>query len=62
MIQGLETALGRSAHITVMPEQPGDVPQTWANVEKARALFGYAPGVTYPEGVRRFVEWLAVTE
>jgi UDP-glucuronate 4-epimerase len=57
MIEGLEDAMGRKALRQVLPEQPGDVPQTWANIEKARRLFGYAPSTPYREGVRRFVEW-----
>ena len=58
MIQGLERAFGVSARITRHPEQPGDVPRTWANVDKARALLGYAPTTPYEEGVGRFAEWL----
>ena len=57
MIAGLENALGLSARIEQLPEQPGDVPQTWASVEKARRLLGYAPSTSYPDGVRRFIEW-----
>jgi UDP-glucuronate 4-epimerase len=56
-IEGLERAMGRKAVIEWLPPQAGDVPQTWANVEKARALLGYRPGVSYPEGVNRFVDW-----
>jgi UDP-glucuronate 4-epimerase len=58
MIAGLESALGVSAKLERLPEQPGDVPQTWANIEKARRLLGYEPKTTYVQGVRRFVEWL----
>ena len=58
MIAGLEHALGVTARIERFPEQPGDVPQTWASVDKARALLGYAPSTSYDEGVTRFVEWL----
>jgi UDP-glucuronate 4-epimerase len=58
MISGLEDALGLTASLQWLPEQPGDVPQTWANIEKARALFGYEPRTTYRQGVRRFVEWM----
>jgi UDP-glucuronate 4-epimerase len=58
MIRGLEGALGRTALIDWQPEQPGDVPQTWANVEKARRLFGYAPTTAYEKGVVKFAEWL----
>ncbi len=58
MIEGLEAALGVSATRQQLPEQPGDVPQTWANVDKARTLLGYEPRTRYEEGVRRFVSWL----
>lgn len=58
MIAELEKALGLSANLEWFPEQPGDVPQTWANIEKARALLGYDPRMTYSEGVKRFVEWI----
>jgi len=58
MVRGLEEALGVPAAINWQPEQPGDVPQTWANVDKARRLLEYDPSTPYREGVRRFVEWL----
>jgi UDP-glucuronate 4-epimerase len=57
MIRGLETALGATARLEWLPEQPGDVPQTWASLTRARDLLGYAPQTTFPEGLRRFVEW-----
>jgi UDP-glucuronate 4-epimerase len=58
MISGLEDALGVRARIEMLPEQPGDVPQTWASVEKARRLLGYVPQTSYADGIRRFCEWL----
>jgi UDP-glucuronate 4-epimerase len=58
MIAGLEGALGVKAAIDRHPEQPGDVPRTWANVDKARALLGYEPATPYDVGVVRFAEWL----
>lgn len=61
MIRALEEALGVTAVLDRQPEQPGDVPQTWADVEKARELFGYAPKTPFPEGVRKFVGWLETT-
>jgi UDP-glucuronate 4-epimerase len=57
MIQGVEQALGAAAKITWLPEQPGDVPQTWARIDKARNLLGYEPHTTYRDGVARFVQW-----
>jgi UDP-glucuronate 4-epimerase len=57
MIAGVERALGTTARIDWLPEQAGDVPQTWARIDKARELLGYDPQTTYEEGVTRFVEW-----
>ncbi|HEY1303133.1 MAG TPA: GDP-mannose 4,6-dehydratase [Vicinamibacterales bacterium] len=57
VIRELEAACGVSATIDPQPEQPGDVPRTWANIEKATRLLGYAPRTTFSVGVRRFVEW-----
>ncbi|HVQ17114.1 MAG TPA: NAD-dependent epimerase/dehydratase family protein [Vicinamibacterales bacterium] len=59
MIQGLQLALSRPAELQWLPPQPGDVPQTWANVDKANALLGYSPATTYLDGVRRFAGWLS---
>jgi len=58
MVHGLEHALGVSAVMDRLPEQPGDVPQTWASIEKARSLLGYEPRTAYLDGLARFVEWL----
>ena len=58
MIAGLERALGLTADLAVLPEQPGDVPKTWASVEKARALLGYAPTTSYEEGIEKFARWV----
>jgi UDP-glucuronate 4-epimerase len=57
MIAGLEKALGISATIERLPEQPGDVPQTWAQIDKARTLLGYEPLTRYADGVKQFAEW-----
>jgi UDP-glucuronate 4-epimerase len=57
MIEGLEDALGVRATVERLPEQAGDVPQTWADITKAERLLGYAPRTSYSEGVRRFAEW-----
>ena len=53
----LERELGREARIDRQPLQPGDVPQTFADTRKARALLGYDPRTPIEEGIRRFVEW-----
>eukprot|EP00544_Gedaniella_sp_CCMP2646_P008761 CAMPEP_0202486192 /NCGR_PEP_ID=MMETSP1361-20130828/4815_1 /ASSEMBLY_ACC=CAM_ASM_000849 /TAXON_ID=210615 /ORGANISM="Staurosira complex sp., Strain CCMP2646" /LENGTH=411 /DNA_ID=CAMNT_0049115253 /DNA_START=217 /DNA_END=1452 /DNA_ORIENTATION=+ len=48
---------GKEAKIRVMPDQPGDVPYTCADVEKASRMLGYNSKVTFDEGIRRTVEW-----
>ncbi|MCA1594020.1 MAG: GDP-mannose 4,6-dehydratase [Acidobacteria bacterium] len=53
----LEKELGRAAIIERQPLQPGDVPQTFADIKKARALLGYDPRTDIAEGIRQFVEW-----
>jgi UDP-glucuronate 4-epimerase len=58
MIAGLEKALGIKAAMARLPEQPGDVPRTWASVDKARQLLGYVPTTSYEEGVEKFARWL----
>lgn len=59
MVRGLEAALGARADIEWLPEQPGDVRQTWAAIDKARTLLDYAPATPYAEGVQRFVKWFS---
>lgn len=57
LISLLEHALGRKAEIDRQSLQPGDVPQTFADIAKARALLGYDPKTQIEEGILRFVEW-----
>lgn len=57
LVDLLAGELGIQPRITHLPEQPGDVERTFADVAKGRALLGYAPKVPIEEGIRRFVEW-----
>lgn len=57
MAQAVGEALGKPLDIRFLEKQPGDVEQTHADIQKARAFFGYQPSVSLREGVRRFVEW-----
>ena len=58
LIQKLERALGRTLRIQSLPDQAGDVPRTWADIDHARKELGYAPKVGLDEGLERFVAWL----
>lgn len=61
LITCLERTLQKTANIQVLPEQPGDVPLTFADVSKARKLLGYNPHTPISEGIPKFVEWLLST-
>ncbi|WP_405229925.1 NAD-dependent epimerase [Lentisalinibacter sediminis] len=56
-IQVIEQCVGREAEKNLLPMQPGDVPDTWADVNDLVADVDYQPATTVEEGVRRFVEW-----
>src|SRR6185436_13678503 len=56
LISLLEKELDTHAVIDRQPPQPGDVPQTFADVDKARKLLGYNPQTQIEEGIRRFIE------
>src|SRR5207248_6021906 len=57
LIAAIETALGKKAKINRLPEQPGDMPLTCADISKARKLLGYNPKTKFSDGLPRFVDW-----
>jgi len=57
LIDILERKLGKKAIIERRPMQPGDVPQTFADISKARKLLNYNPQTKIEEGIGKFVEW-----
>ncbi len=57
LIKLIESATGKKAIIDWLPEMPGDVPLTYADVRKAKELLGYTPKTKPEEGIRKFVEW-----
>jgi len=57
MIHCLAGALGIEPKMEMLPMQPGDVPVTYADIEKARSKLDYQPTTSLEEGLKRFVEW-----
>jgi UDP-glucuronate 4-epimerase len=57
MIATLAEALGKPARIQCLPEQPGDVRQTFADVSLAAKELGYVPSTPFREGIRRYIDW-----
>jgi len=58
VVELLSRYLEIEPQVELLPEQPGDVPVTYADISKARRLLHYEPKITLEEGTRRFVEWL----
>ena len=58
LLDALERCLGRPALRETLPPQPGDVPDTFADLTRARELLGYHPATPLDEGLRRFAAWL----
>src|SRR6266478_6918473 len=57
LIAAIENVLGKRAKINQLPEQPGDMPLTCADISKARKLLGYKPTTRFSEGLPRFIDW-----
>jgi UDP-glucuronate 4-epimerase len=62
LIVAIESALGKKAIINRLPEQPGDMPLTCADISKARKLLGYNPTMKFSDGLPRFIEWFLRTQ
>lgn len=57
LIEIIEQELGKKAHIAMIPEQPGDVHRTYADIRKAERLLQYKPKVSIERGIGLFVDW-----
>ncbi|MEK7145941.1 MAG: NAD-dependent epimerase/dehydratase family protein [Patescibacteria group bacterium] len=57
LISTIEELLGKKAVIEELPEQPGDVPVTFADISKAQKMLGYQPNTSIKEGMQEFVNW-----
>jgi UDP-glucuronate 4-epimerase len=57
MIEALGEALGKTPILERLPEQPGDVRQTYADISRATTELGYRPTTPFRDGLARFVAW-----
>ena len=62
LILAIENALEKKARINRLPEQPGDMPRTYADISKAKKLLGYNPTTKLTEGLPKFVDWFLHTQ
>lgn len=56
----LENSTGKKADIKYLPMQDGDVLRTFADISRAKSVFGYNPVVNIADGIRNYVEWVRV--
>jgi len=56
-VEMLERLLGKKANIELLPAQPGDMPETYASIDRIHAAVGFEPKVSLEEGLSRFVSW-----
>lgn len=57
MINTIADVLGVTPKIKQLPMQPGDVDRTYADIDKARHLLGYAPSTSFKQGIENFISW-----
>ncbi|WP_423149164.1 GDP-mannose 4,6-dehydratase [Rubrolithibacter danxiaensis] len=57
LINAIEEICGKKAVINRLPEQPGDVPRTYADISKAQRLLNYQPDTTLEYGLKNFFDW-----
>ncbi len=57
VIAQIEAATGKKAEVKSQPRHPADVPATWADISKARAMLGWEPQTAFTDGLNKLVEW-----
>jgi UDP-glucuronate 4-epimerase len=62
LIRSIEEVLGKKASVEQQPDQPGDVPKTFADISKAKELLGYEPKTKLSEGLVKFYEWFSANK
>jgi UDP-glucuronate 4-epimerase len=53
----IEKELGKKAEKNMMPMQPGDVPETWADIKHSTEMLGYNSKISVETGVNNFIKW-----
>lgn len=57
LIRDIEEVVGKKAAVEQQPEQPGDVPETFADITKAKQLLNYSPSSQLKDGLKNFYDW-----
>lgn len=59
LVHSIEEVTGKKASVEQLPDQPGDVPKTFADISKAKTLLGYEPATKLNTGLVKFYEWFS---
>lgn len=62
LVNSIEEVIGKKAILDFLPEQPGDVRKTFADISKARRLLGYEPQTKLADGLKKFYDWFLQNE
>lgn len=62
LVKTIEEKMKKQAHLCFLPDQPGDVPATLADISKAAGMLAYTPKVSLPEGVGLYADWYQRTK
>ena len=57
MIGIIENKLGKKAYIDFLPMQPGDVQESFADIDKSTSMLGYKPATNIVDGIPPFINW-----
>ncbi|UMZ74735.1 GDP-mannose 4,6-dehydratase [Natranaerofaba carboxydovora] len=60
LVRSIEKVLGKEANIEWAPDQPGDVPITYADISRSKEKLGYSPSTSLEEGLKVFAEWITL--
>lgn len=62
MVETLAHIAGKKTDLTYLPEQPGDVTITWADIQKAHRYLGFTPKTSFQSGIQSFWKWFEMYE
>ena len=58
LVENLAKVMDKRADIQYLPDMPGDVKQTYADIAKAKEVLGYAPKTKIQDGLKKYIQWL----
>ncbi len=57
VVRHIEEIVGKKAEIEFLPMQPGDVPESFADIEKSKQMLDYQPAINIEAGLKKFIDW-----